>query len=280
MTSGASLKSRLRQLLVQTPLRHAAGPIFEGLVAAELFVLESLDARTRAERCDLRRVTAIVKTFERPRQLQRLLRSVRARWPELRVIVADDSRRPVSVAGVRTVKLPFDSGVAAGRQAALDIVDTELTWVLDDDFVLGSASNPTAAVELLTRHATLDLLGGDVVDLPFGFQRGSPTDRVYPTQASPVTALGTRFGGAIVCDKVPNFFVARTERLRLVGWDERLRRLEHGDFFTRARGVLTSAFLPSFWCFHAQSPFDAHYMQYRDAIADDEALLRVRYGLG
>ncbi len=38
--------------------------------------------------------------------------------------------------------------------------------------------------------------------------------------------------------RVPQFFIAPTERLRLVQWDENLKRVDHNDFFTRAYGVL------------------------------------------
>jgi len=261
-------------------LRFLAEPLFDGLVRAELAVIERWDAglpKDDVAPAELARVTAIIKTFERPRLLRRLVHSLQQAFPALSIIVADDGRAPNHLPGVRTLELPFDSGVSAGRQAALDAVDTELTWVLDDDFIVLNGTRLGEAVRGLEQHPRLDLVGGNVIDLPLFNRRGSPRDPLYPTPASPRIELGTRFGEIVVCDKVPNFFVARTDGLRRVGWDARLKRVEHGDFFTRARGVLATGYLPSFWCFHAQTPFDSAYMLRRDDYAADEALLRARH---
>ncbi len=276
----SSLKSRLRKRLARSPLRSVARPLFEGLVHAELSVVQRLYRGSGARDVtphQLARVTAVIKAFERPRLLARLVRSLHRQFPGLAIIVADDSRVPTRLPGVRTLELPFDSGVSAGRQAALEAVQTELAWVLDDDFVVHGGTCLGAVLAALAAHPQLDIIGGVVVDLPLFSRRGSLRDPLYPTDASPRLALGTRLGDVVVCDKVPNFFVARTEGLRRVGWDARLKRVEHGDFFTRARGVLATGMLPEFTCLHAQSPFDAAYMARRDDHAADEALLRARY---
>ncbi len=63
--------------------------------------------------------------------------------------------------------------------------------------------------------------------------------------------------------KVPQFFVARTERLRLVQWDENLKRVDHNDFFTRAYGVLLTVYDKQFYCLHAQPKFNTHYQNFR-----------------
>ena len=276
----ATWKSRLRRRLADGPLRHLAEPVFRGAVAAELSALRYLDARWPHEATPasfLTSVTAIVKTFERPRLLERLIASLKLHFPALSIIVADDSRRPTELPGVRTLCLDYDVGVSAGRQAALAQVQSELTWVLDDDFIVYRGTLLARVVRTLREQPELDLVGGRVIDLPLGTARGSPKDNVYPTDRLPLVALGTRLGAAVVCDKVPNFFVARTERLRRVGWDARLKRVEHGDFFTRARGVLVTGFDEQFSCLHAQTPFDSAYMSKREDYAADEALLLARH---
>jgi hypothetical protein len=274
VAESSTFKSRWRRRLARPPLRYLAQPVFEGVVAAELALARS---RGLPDPASTDRLTAVVKTFERPRQLARLIQSLQRSFPGMAIIVADDSRVPTTLPGIRTLALPYDSGVSAGRQGALDAVTTELTWVLDDDFIVHRGTNLALVLALISRHTELDLIGGAVIDLPFYTRRGSPVDALYPTAARPLTPLGTRFGAAVVCDKVPNFFVARTAKLRRVGWDARLKRVEHGDFFTRARGLLTTAFLPEFSCLHAQSPFDLAYMEKRDDHRGDEALLRARY---
>jgi len=249
-------------------------------VLAELLGVRLTDALSdepqRLSPHECRRVTAIIKTFERPSQVERLLTSLRRLFPLIQVIVADDGRVSGHYSGARTIALPFNLGVSAGRRAALAAVETEYTWVLDDDFVLYRRTRLARAVAILDQCPRIDVLGGAVIDLPLGMKQAS-VDAIYPTRAAPVVPLGSLLGGVVVRDKVPNFFVARTDRLRLVDWDPKLKRLDHADFFTRARGVLVSTYDDEFRCLHAPTPFDRNYMKSRLDIEGDAALLHERY---
>ena len=71
--------------------------------------------------------------------------------------------------------------------------------------------------------------------------------------------------------------LARTDRLRLVDWDSSLKRLDHADFFTRARGILTSVYNTNLRCLHAQTPYLEPYMQNRLNLENDRKILRMRY---
>jgi len=278
---GRSLKARVRGSLVDSPLRHLAAPLHRELTRLELRAVRVCDdlwpTGERLREPDCARVTAIVKTFERPAALRRLLESVQRLFPALTVIVADDSRTPSQVPGVRTLALPFDVGVSAGRQAALAEVRSEYTWVLDDDFVLYHGTGLARALAALDQNQMLDIVGGAVIDLPLGRLQTGRNAALYPTNRAPLAPLGSLIGGLPVRDKVPNFFLARTDRLRLVGWDPSLKRLDHADFFTRARGVLVTAYEDRFRCLHAQTPFDRSYMVQREALAADAAILKKRY---
>ena len=88
---------------------------------------------------------------------------------------------------------------------------------------------------------------------------------------------GSSIGGMAVQDKVANFYIGRTESIRRVGWDDRIKRLDHADFFTRAMGVLTSVFNPEFKVLHAQTPFNKIYMDKRNAYEDDRKLIYEKY---
>jgi hypothetical protein len=276
-----SLKSRVRSLLVETSLRRLSAPLHRELIGLELAAARLRDGLglggQAADDPAFRRVTAIVKTFERPVQLQRLLASLRRLFPTVPVIVADDSRVPEQLAGVRMLALPFDVGVSAGRQAALAEVRTEFAWVLDDDFVLYRRTRLARVLATLDEQPQLDIVGGPVVNLPLGIKQTGALSPIYPTRATPILPLGSQMGGAVVRDKVLNFFVGRSERLRLVGWDPALKRLDHADFFTRARGVLVTAYDDEFRCLHAQTPFAVEYMRQRMDLDADAAVLQERY---
>jgi hypothetical protein len=256
--------------------------VYNHVVALELAVERNLD-RISAQVIDqdpalLDRLTAVVKTFERPRALDRLLSSIRRLYPLLRVIVVDDSRRPVPAQGVRTVVLPFDSGVSAGRREGLRHVTTEYMLVLDDDYVFYRHTDLVRSLRVMGSWPEIDILGGQVVGLPFYTTVDYSRATLHQTEAKPTMPQGSRIGGLPVYDKVPNFIIGRTERVRLIDWTPSLKRMDHTDFFTRAKGVLTTVFDARLKCLHAQTPFDAPYMAYREDILLDNAVLRHRYG--
>ena len=203
----------------------------------------------------LEEVTAVVKTFERPHILRRLLCSVRRWYPALRVIVVDDSRVPTQRRGVETIVMPFNTGISARRQAALDRVETRYFLLLDDDHVFYRHTRLELALSIAERYPETDIMGGDEILLPLHSTSRFSEGAIYATRP-PIYDMPHNIGGLSVRDKVPNFFLAQTERLRLVGWDAELKLLEHNDFFARARGILTTVFNPSFRVLHARTPFD------------------------
>jgi hypothetical protein len=225
-------------------------------------------------------VTGLIKTFERPYALRRLVDSVRRFYPQLPLIVVDDSRQPAALPGVTTINLPFDSGVSAGKNEGLRHVATTYVLMLDDDFVFYRQTRLEAALPILEANQEIDILGGTVVDLPLHRVTDYRREALFSTTAAAKHALGSLIGGLPVYDKVPNFYLARTERLQRVGWDERLRRVDHADFFARAWGVLTTVYMTKLRCLHAKTRFDAYYMQYRTDVLADQQLLWRRYYAG
>lgn len=261
--------------VVNGPLRAVAAPLWHAALDAELawFRLR----RGPPDPAPLDDLTAIIKTFERPSRCQSLVASIRALHPRLRIIVVDDSRTATDFGDVDYVRLPFDSGVSAGRQAALDRVETPYLVSLDDDHLFYHRTRLSAALELLRSEPEIDILGGQTIDLPLFIVHDFRTAWLPPVAAAPKTPLGTRFGPAEVMDKLPSFYVARTAATRKVGWDPALKRLDHADFFARARGILTSALWEDFSVLHRRDPFDRHYGGYRFDEAADQQLLRARY---
>ncbi|WP_369254074.1 mycofactocin biosynthesis glycosyltransferase MftF [Streptomyces sp. R35] len=97
------------------------------------------------------RYTVVVPVRDRPRQLDRLLRSIGTDTPVL--VVDDASRRPVAVAevaaqhGARLVTLAANVGPAGARNAGLRLVTTPYVVFADSDIVLDPDTVPT-----LLRH--------------------------------------------------------------------------------------------------------------------------------
>lgn len=215
-------------------------------------------------------VSIIIKTFERPRSLMRLLKSIAIHYPNSSVIVTDDSREPKrdeTLAAFPGLKLeyhvmPFDSGVCMGRNLALSHVQTPYFVHCDDDFVFDRRAGLALAKSLLEEHE-LDLLSGLYYDVfPMNWQdwvKAVLTLNLFRIR-NQLTLEGVprRFFGnfadkadgtvervelpyeepLVRCDLAQNFFIARTDRVRATvgGWNEAIKiGGDHEDFFYRAR---------------------------------------------
>ena len=87
-------------------LMFVGKPLFLGMVAVELWwerLLELLFHTEFEHQLVDESVTAVVKTFERPKEFKRLIKSIRQFYPDMHIIVVDDSRKPGEIYGVATV---------------------------------------------------------------------------------------------------------------------------------------------------------------------------------
>lgn len=237
-----------------------------------------------AERAEVaRRVTMTVKTFERPAVLRRCLSSVRTVF-DGRIVVADDSRTPAKDlgAGVEVLALPFNSGVPVGRNAALDEVRTEFVLVSDDDIVFTAASDLVAAMNYLDDNPGVDLVAFTRVDLPrWRAVEAHDARALFAGAAPPLVDYGTLIDGLPVVPKTPQLYLARTASIQRVRWDERLRMVDHRDFFSRAAGTLVSVQARTVRGYHMRTPFDPFYTAYREDVAADlRTLARLWSGRG
>lgn len=270
------LGKKLSHSLKRGKLSFLGKPLFSSLIKLELAYVRIKDGKQAFQSNKLvdSQLTAIIKTFERPDALKRLLASIKRLYPGIKIIVVDDSRVPVLPDGVTNLTLPYDSGVSAGRQLALDNVETPYVLLLDDDFIFYRETDLEPAMKLMLENMSVDIMGGEVVNLP-SFKSGNYSNAgLHPTSRVSLQPPGTKISGLPVFDKVPNFYIARTEHLKLVGWDKRIKRMDHAEFFTRAKGVLLTVFNKNFKVLHAQKPFNRAYMQKRNDIeADREYIL-------
>ena len=271
------MRRGLRTRLVRTARGRAGAPLRWGYTAVSAIEIAGLTAVARLRRRPLRSVddlTVIAKTFERPRNARRMVSTLRTVFDGV-IVIADDSSSPLESHDptVRVVTLPFDSGVAKGRNAALAQVTTEFVMSVDDDFVFTPDLDLARVVDFLRRHPEVDVVGGRVVNLPLFHATDYSRAPLFAYRGEPVRPAGTLIDGLPVLHKVPQFFVARTDRLRLVQWDDNLKRVDHNDFFTRAYGVLLTVYDQRFSCLHAQPKFDARYQAFRQDVGPDLAYL-------
>ncbi|XP_043538080.1 beta-1,4 N-acetylgalactosaminyltransferase 1-like [Chiloscyllium plagiosum] len=104
-------------------------------------------------------VTIATKTFLRYDKLRELISSVRKYYPNVTIVIADDSDKPQKIEGdfIEQYFMPFGKGWFAGRNLAISQVTTKyLLWV-DDDFIFTANTKLEKLVNILEK-TTLDLV--------------------------------------------------------------------------------------------------------------------------
>ncbi|XP_040610700.1 beta-1,4 N-acetylgalactosaminyltransferase 1 isoform X2 [Mesocricetus auratus] len=193
-------------------------------------------------------VTIATKTFLRYDRLRSLIASIRRFYPTITIVIADDSDKPerISDPHVEHYLMPFGKGWFAGRNLAVSQVTTKYVLWVDDDFVFTARTRLEKLVDVLERTA-LDLVGGAVREIS-GF---STTYRQLLSVEPGAPGLGdclrqkrgfhhelVGFPNCVVTDGVVNFFLARTDKVREVGFDPRFNRVAHLEFFLDGLGSL------------------------------------------
>lgn len=192
---------------------------------------------------DLKKLTAIVRTWHRPSSLFRLVKSFRKFYPQLRLLVADDSQEPRPVKGIDCLQMPSDSGRAACLNALLARVRTPYFLLVDDLTELHRGSDVEQLLQVVVDDK-LDLAAGDIIACRrrfYFFTRRQPEPQHGLCEISGSglklrRGTRTRSEGFSWCDFVGDFYVARTNKVRTIGgWDAELHDDEREEFFVRAQ---------------------------------------------
>ena len=94
-----------------------------------------------------------------------------------------------------------------------------------------------------------------------------------------IIPAGTEIDGHIVAYKGANCFVARTDKVKEVGYDPNIRMNDHHEFFYRAAGVIVTVLDPHSFAFHWHNRFNRAYNKYRYDIAGDDVYIRAKYAM-
>ncbi len=208
---------------------------------------------------DLSKLTAIIKTFQRPKSLNRLIRSLEKHYPDMQILVADDSQQPMQRKDVNIIELPFNVGVSEGRNALLARLRTPYFLLLDDDLQLQHNSQIERLLEVVVR-GDLDIAAGNLLRCKrkwgiFHARTPQPGHGTFELAGRSLTVhAGHRNegDGFLWCDITHNFFVARTDKIRgLGGWNATLQLQEREEFFLRAhRQGIRVGFCPETTAWH------------------------------
>jgi glycosyltransferase involved in cell wall biosynthesis len=236
-----------------------------------------------------KKLTILVKTFERPNCLARLLTSVRRFYPHVPILVVDDSAAPLDPVPAGITKYlhePYNSlGIAGGRNFGLRHVETEFVLICDDDMVIVPKTDIRKMLWTL-ETTRFDIVACRLLDhdpwrgIPLGHSRFEGTVEIVGNDL--VRRLGTssgRLDGLPVYDMVAQFFVAAVDRLGSDPWNAELNLQEHVEFFLvmRERGLLSTSLSDVVVEHHPRLP--AHYYDVRMQRASYNALWSARRGI-
>lgn len=180
-----------------------------------------------------------------------ILHTIHARYPGVRLIVADDEY--VGVGGeewrrmhelladynATYVQLVPRSGLSAGRNALVDACKTKYLVILDDDVFFTAATRLETLLDTLESQPDVQIAAGAYAQ----YASGSASTYVHDyslrfaastTEASAwyaYTPTPPEAGRCYPVDAAHNFFMARTEALRRNPWHPKMSIFEHEHFF-------------------------------------------------
>lgn len=232
-------------------------------------------------------VTFIYKSFERQNLAKALFKNIQNYYPGVAVIIADDSKIPLEIESpyVRILHLPFNSGLSYGINRALEQVQTPYLVRLDDDELLTPYSDFHRQLQFLEEHSEVDLVGVLPYNL-IGAKTLEKSIEEYYAQSMREAPCELKIPHMtkvddthVVVGKTPNIYIARTEKIRQVGFDDRIRMIDHNEFFYRAAGKLVSVLATDCFVLHRHDPLDSHYQQFRDDIQGDLLYIQHKQGM-
>jgi len=191
-------------------------------------------------------VTILVTSFLRHGYLLKCLEGLAANLPECKVVIVDDSN-DAKIGGLlcnhgpqmahldwKIILMYFDSGLSMKRNVGVQVCRTKYLLLGADDFDF-STKEAREGIEVmlatLDRLKGIDIAGGRVDSRPYeGFLDYVPGSHIQEIR---LQTDGMRKGDVALCDLTVNYFLARTQVLKAIPWDENIRPIggEHGDWF-------------------------------------------------
>lgn len=237
------------------------------------------ETRQLCEEC-----TIIFKSFERQKMAKCLYKNIQKYYPGIRVIIADDSSKPLELTGenLEIIQLPFNSGLSVGLNRALERVTTPFVVRMDDDQLLTPFSKIEKQIVFLKEHSEVDLVGILLYHMPICRSLRKAAEEYYkqPMNYAPKKLLIphlTKIDAThIVVGKSSNTFVARTDKIKEIGYDDNIRMIDHNEFFFRAAGNIVSVLDKTAFVLHYRNRFDMNYEKYRRDYKGDQIYISAK----
>jgi glycosyltransferase involved in cell wall biosynthesis len=193
---------------------------------------------SEAKRDIYKKVDIIITAFERNHLLVRLINSIRKKYPEAYITVADQSREKFRTEDkkVRVIDMPFDCGLSKARNELIKETERPYVLLLEDDFIFREDTDIEKMLILLEAFPEAGVVGGRVLQLgypilfEFKFRKEGETLYQVPDGEEWKEYQGIKYKKT---GCVTNFALFRRELFKDVQWDDRLKLREHTDFYYR-----------------------------------------------
>ncbi|MBA42858.1 MAG: hypothetical protein CMF62_02475 [Magnetococcales bacterium] len=184
------------------------------------------------------------------KKLIQLINSIRQFYNN-RIIILDDGKLFLSdddikdFENIKYIKTEYDIGLSEGRNRLIEQVSTKYFLLLDDDFLFTKDTNINKMYQTIVNN-NFDIVGGDVWDFKYknwiskypkrGIKRNfsgvlSKNDKELELIMKPKN-IENEFE---MYDIILNFFIAKTDLIKKVKWNPKLKILEHIEFFWRLK---------------------------------------------
>lgn len=236
----------------------------------------------------------VVKSFRRFDCLRRFLDSLWQFYPGIEVLIADDSLNhgesyPQFVHRIQDnplvtwIQLPFDSGLSYGRNQCVNIASKPYIVLCDDDYLITENTRIERMLSVLQESPAISLVAGMIEEdrrvrnWVGTYMIANNSLRVSRLKEKFRTAGGVSYRRT---DVAWNFFVARTESLKRIPWDNELKiAAEHVDFFiSRFRAGEKSAYTPESCVRHLKTRTEK-YNGFRERKDKFQAIMRKNQNL-
>jgi len=190
-------------------------------------------------------VTIVLTAGSRPGYLNFALLGLSRYLPECTVVVVNDDGYYPARSGQRLDRnviwkeLPKDTWLTKKRNEGVMLVDTKYTLMAADDFdfTIDSRATVIRMANILDKYHVPDVIAGTFNDYRYeGYLDWVPGKYIKETRLNEETDTPFAKGHRITLWKVDiatNFFLARTDTLRDVPWDETIGPIggEHADWY-------------------------------------------------
>lgn len=239
-----------------------------------------------------REVTIGFVTFCRPQIAVRLVKSIRERYPNVRIVCVDNGDEAPDFSGFKDVvlvRLPFDSGLSASRNAIIGHLETPFLFLSDDDAVFTNETDIGPALSVMDAEPTVGWVGVGLWE-----KRSTDVAPYMGLWAQRLTKVGDSLIGQpidwnihrttkgvryVFADTALNHGLVRRDMLIEHRWRPELKLSEHWGYFwdVLQAGKWKTAVTPDVSSLHDRVR-TSHYSKFRCRQAEFNPLSQQTYG--